>query len=384
MIKAALFTPGLAIGGAERWAATLVACSDPARICWTGVAINAFSGRDPAMCREVAAVTSIYAPPVMRAYRDKLTAAGESPDCSQYIQECPDLRTAVEQACAGADVLIGWGPYFCDPAIRTARTPQYRVHVSHTSEPAAQPVAGPYRVYRVAVSEAARNGFGVQAANAHVIYNGVDLRRLQPQEGREAIRRRWGVRAEQRVLGFIGRQATVKNAAAAVQAMTRLDPRIWRCVYYGSTPTGQRACDAPLLAAALRGETPDVQCFTHTDSIADVYAGLDVVMLASDAEACSLVLLESWLTHTPVVATLVGCLPELQAKHGPLCMAVPKRAPAAVLAAAVEQAVAAEHLETITRAYTLAAQTLTATAMVTRWADYLERLLAPSLVRLAL
>jgi glycosyltransferase involved in cell wall biosynthesis len=219
---------------------------------------------------------------------------------------------------------------------------------------------------------------------AHVIYNGVDVRRLQPREGREAIRDRWGVGPEHYVLGYIGRYAPGKNPAAAVQAIAGLDPRVWRCVYYGAAAAGQQTRSEPILVAALQGRLPNVQCFEHTGDIADVYAGLDVVMLASDAEACSLVLLESWLTRTPIVATLVGSLPVLQAQHGQLCVAVPRRAPTDVLAAAVERAVAIETQEVVARAYMLALQEFTAEAMAARWTSYLEQLQMPTLVQLAL
>lgn len=384
MISVAMLTPGLAIGGAERWAATLITHTDPTRIRWTGVVINAFGGRDPAMCREVAAVTDIYSPPVIQTHRGRLTMAGASMGYEPYIRECPDMRAAVEYACRGADILLGWGPYFRDPAVREARTPRWHVHVSHTSEPGRPVATTPHRTCHVAVSEAARNGFGPQGAMAHVLYNGVDVRRLQPREGREAIRDRWGVGPEHYVLGYIGRYAPGKNPAAAAQAIAGLDPRVWRCVYYGAAAAGQQTRSEPILVAALQGRLPNVQCFEHTGDIADVYAGLDVVMLASDAEACSLVLLESWLTRTPIVATLVGSLPVLQAQHGQLCVAVPRRAPTDVLAAAVERAVAIETQEVVARAYTLALQEFTAEAMAARWTSYLEQLQMPTLVQLAL
>jgi hypothetical protein len=46
MIRAAMITPNLPLGGAERWLTELIVLSDPTKLQWTGVAISGWGGAD--------------------------------------------------------------------------------------------------------------------------------------------------------------------------------------------------------------------------------------------------------------------------------------------------------------------------------------------------
>ena len=97
-------------------------------------------------------------------------------------------------------------------------------------------------------------------------------------------------------------------------------------------------------------------------------------MLASHREAFSLTLIEAWIAGTPVVATPVGALPELQQKYGSLAVQVPSNPTAEELAEGVCRAAGAEGEEIAARAQALALEHFTCEKMLDRWTKYLGKL----------
>jgi len=377
-----MLTPNLSVGGAERWVATLIRHSDPAELQWTGVALSGWGGVEPALCKEITeAGVPIYAEKIIQktSKKQKPTPAAMSPDCEEWLIRTTNIVDAVEKASATADVLIAWGDYKYRRFLKGPNSPNKFVLVSHSShhKPHAIPPAPYCETYLTAVSERAKVPYTFKDnPPTTVIYNGIDLERIKPQTPREMMRAMWCAQ-DKHVIGYVGRHTQEKNPGAAVKAMQILDNDYWRAVYYGNYPTGHRASKDTVLHEAKSNPTPDVQFYEPIMEIGNVYAGIDVLMLASHSEAFALTLLEGWLTKTPIVATPVGSVPELQKRFGTLVIEVPMDPTAEQLADACARAIGPEGDAIVARAYDVAMENFTAAKMAANWAAYLHRIVKP-------
>lgn len=379
MIKAAILTPNLSMGGAERWIVSMVRYADPRRVHWTGVALSGWGGCDPDLCRELAQYTRIVSGPP-RAEIILGTPPGRQPlapfaVAPHELQETDSLYTAIKEVTRDAQVLVTWGGHKFDRVVNQPGLPT--VLVSHSSHTKPQPLTPKQGVtHLVAVSEAATRPLlydGNPAAT--IIHNGVPPDRLSLYRGRSRRRQLWGCADAHLIVGYVGRFSHEKNPGAAIEAVQHLDDR-WRAVYYGELPPGQQPPDPDLVAAALQRQDPRVVIRNYSACVGDIYAGLDVLMLASHTEAFSMTMIEAWLAGVPIVSTPVGAVPELEAQHGPLVIPVPLRPTGEQLAAACRLAVAAEGRAIAKHAQQVAQQHWTCDSMVTHWADYLEMVVA--------
>jgi glycosyltransferase involved in cell wall biosynthesis len=368
MINAALFTPNLTLGGAERWIVSLAKFASCARLRWTGAIVSGWGGLDEHLCRELAQYVKVHTndagwhgqPGARELASSHFHAIHDSFD------EC------VSSACRHADVLVAWGSDQLCSAFEHLSIP--RVLTSHTSERPnpLRPISG--ATHLVAVSEVATEFFRERQGNElplTVVYNGADQFRCQPQAGRAAQRAAWGADDNEIVLGYLGRYSVEKNPAATIEAITNL-PANFKAVFYGSsTPRDQHTINEIKLMA--RSRAPDRVLFREpVPHVGDVLAGLDVFVLASHREAFSLALIEAWLAGVPVVATPVGSLPELERKVGPLAIGVPMHPSGKQLSAAVRRACGHEGKQIARRAQRLAKAHFTGEAMGQRWVNYLE------------
>src|SRR5580698_1676462 len=62
-LRAAILTPTLMMGGAERWLISLARCCDQRQVEWTGTALSLGAIVHPDLCREMAAYMPVYAGP---------------------------------------------------------------------------------------------------------------------------------------------------------------------------------------------------------------------------------------------------------------------------------------------------------------------------------
>lgn len=137
----------------------------------------------------------------------------------------------------------------------------------------------------------------------------------------------------------MGRQSPEKNPLAPAKAVWAARNRrpAWHAVYYGPGPAGRGPC--PETHAWCEEHIPGrYRMYPPETHIGDILQGFDCLVLASHREAFSLTLIEAWLAGTPVVATPVGSVEELEAKFGRLVFRVPVDPSPEQLAEAVAQA----------------------------------------------
>ena len=150
---------------------------------------------------------------------------------------------------------------------------------------------------------------GYPAASLVTIHNGIDVRQVRSERGRDEIRRALGIPPGALVIGTAGRLSPVKAQAALLRAARRIlnerpDARILLA--------GDGPLRAELIATARRlgishacvfaGARPDVH---------DVIAAMDIFALSSLHEGTPIALLEAMALQRPVVATAVGGVPEV-------------------------------------------------------------------------
>lgn len=369
MIKAAMVTPNLTLGGAERWLVDLVKHSDPSRVVWTGVAVSSFGGADEHLATELAKHTRLV------ANKSVNRPAHAKPFFWPAMHEItsPDFRDTVTKACRGADVVLTWGSPDMGYWFDGFKMP--RVTCSHTTlqENAARPITG--ITHLTAVSEVAMCFFdgrdGSKGLPRHVIYNGADPGRLVPSKPREQIRAGWKLGPKDVAIGYLGRQSEEKNPLAPAMAVS-VSPKWYHAIYYGFGPSGTDFCEKTRRWCE-RNIPGRFQMHRPTPQVGNVLQGLDVLVLASHREAFSLTLIEAWMSGVPVVATPVGSIPELEAKYDKLVFRVPIKPHAEELSLAADLALTPILRDRVrSRAYKLAQEQFTIRAMVDRWMDYLE------------
>ncbi len=161
--------------------------------------------------------------------------------------------------------------------------------------------------------------------------NGVDLTRFDPNrlgaDDRAAIRRRLGVRPDERVVGFVGRLVREKGVLELVSAAR--ERRGWRVLLVGPDERGVKAdALAPSALAAGAGVT----WLGLQRDMPPLYAAMDVVALPSHREGYPRSLVEASAMGRPIVASRVrGCREVVVA--GETGLLVPERDPASLRAA---------------------------------------------------
>jgi glycosyltransferase involved in cell wall biosynthesis len=146
----------------------------------------------------------------------------------------------------------------------------------------------------------------------HLLGNGVDLDRfsLTPRTAavRKQIRAELGATDQHVVVGAVGRLVWEKGYAelfAAAAQLRRTVPQVMIVVAGPSEPGKRDGIDAEALAKA---ETEGVRFLGHRSDIEDLYAALDVYVLASHREGFPRSAMEAAAMGLPVVATDIrGC-----------------------------------------------------------------------------
>lgn len=357
-LRVGLVTPNLVLGGAEFWILGLLKYCDPSEIAWTGVVITNPEVCDDAMCGQAARHAPLYSGSLEILDRTPAPHAG-------CVQRFRTLREAVGRICRESGVIVFWGVADFGQQLRGLDFSGQIVLVSHG---ACEWTEGILRSnasvanWRVGVSAAAASAF--RSADAVIIHNGGDQERCRITRARGEVRREWGARDDEKLVGYVGRFSWEKNPAAAALAVSQLGPP-FRAVYIGA---GWKRDD---VQACVRGLAPRAIFLPPQMDIGNALNALDVLVLASPSEGFSLILTEAWLCGVPTVATRVGAVPELEAQHGQLVIPVPIDPCGEELASAVREALGPESVAVVNRAKKIAWANYTAKAMAERWTRFL-------------
>lgn len=371
MIRAALLTPNFSLGGAERWILQLLEHVDPTRVQWTGLGVSGHGGADPELCRQAAKLTTVHSNLVPPSRRHPAAHPFEPVDIGKWH---PDFLAIVRELTKDADCLLTWGHSDMKQWFSGVTVP--RICCSHSTARelgTLRPISG--LTHLAGVAEVALKYFddrpGLTGLPRQVIYNGADPAHLRITCSREEQRAIWGYGPDDIVVGHIGRHSPEKNYLALAQALPCLPDR-YKAVYYGRDQRHYHQPAADLAAfGALFGDR--FRCYLPEPSVGSILNALDVLVVASHNEACSLVMIEAWLSGLPVVATPVGSVPELQARFGQLVTPVPIDPTPEALADAIQWAAMTGGRVLAAGALDVAQKHFTIRAMADNWASYLER-----------
>jgi len=215
-------------------------------------------------------------------------------------------REEVRRAARECDVLLFWGPRELARWISDCRPPLC-VFVAHGEGPFTQAIydgCHPIIDHVIAVSQRVRERLG-EPESCSVIPNGVDTAHLSRSLPRSEARRRLGFAPDDFVIGFVGRFSSEKRPEALIHALASL-PRQFKGLFVGWGLLYPR-----LLELANRLIPGRYAFATATRSTGDYYQAMDALCLPSEEEGFALVILEAMLCGRPVIATPVGCVPEL-------------------------------------------------------------------------
>lgn len=329
--KLALLSPCLGMGGAERCLVDIAHTVDRRYLEPIGIGARMHAFANSALVARAEAVCPV--------------AFGEA-SCAELVQRC--------------DLLLFWGmPYHA--AEHAPRAIAYVAHGAGTwAEQMLPDLARLPHIRLAAVSRWAAATFGGRPSA--VLHNAVDTERLQVRRGRAALRRDWGVAEHEIVIGYVGRLSGEKNVPAAARAARALGSP-YRACYVGP--------DYLDLRRHVRAEFPEALFVDAVEHVGDVYAAIDVFLLASPSEGFSLALAEAWWLGVPTVATRVGAVPELEQRYGEITAIVPVGATPEQLAGGVRRALSPEHRPVIHRAKSMARHHCTMESYGRSWTAFL-------------
>ena len=190
----------------------------------------------------------------------------------------------------------------------------------------------------VALSQAVKDTLvrnGIPAEHVTVITGGIDFpERLADAGARGRMRARWGFAPDDFVIGHVAAFTAEKGQIDALDALLALLPKHpkMRMILAGDGPLRED----PRTQEKVRALRGAAQLPGYLKPDAEFYAGLDLFLVNSTAEALGLSALYAMAHEVPVIASDVGGLPEVVGGTGWL---IPPSDPVA-LAAAIEEAVA--------------------------------------------
>ncbi|MFN8072572.1 MAG: D-inositol-3-phosphate glycosyltransferase [Mycobacterium sp.] len=147
-------------------------------------------------------------------------------------------------------------------------------------------------------------------ARIDVVHPGVDLKTFTPGD-RAAARAALGLRADERIVAFVGRIQPLKAPDVLLRAVALLPPGVRVVIAGGVSGSGLAAPDSLTRLAAELGIADRVTFLPpqSRENLVDVYRAADLVAVPSYSESFGLVAVEAQACGTPVVAAAVGGLP---------------------------------------------------------------------------
>ncbi len=344
-IKVAFLTPGLTVGGAERWVASLCRHFDRSKVNPLYVIVQ----KSTEIVRE---------------------ARRWIPSDVRILADVRLLQAAMKEV----DVLISWGPVELDKL--TAGAACQIVDVAHgTLGHWGGADRDGFKVQEVIAREAIAAGAHLAAVNEEcllnyppevrdrvtIIPNGAELSRVEPSVSKEEAKAKFGIDPGQKVVAFVGRFAKEKNLQALVDALDFLPG--WTLLAAG-----------PKYKLPVRLEGKSVVMPGPVDPPGDLYRAADVLCMPSFHEAHSLVLVEANLAGVPVVSYDYPAMKHLTAKHGPLAWLVEPRCSPQALATEILVANEFQGSPHVEKVRQIAMENYTAAAMTRRMEVFLDRI----------
>lgn len=191
--------------------------------------------------------------------------------------------------------------------------------------PIARRMLGKTATRIIAISQAVRRSLldqGFPEDKIVVLYNGVDTARFHPGRTGGTERERLNVPAGGFVFGMIAQMVPWKRHDLFLEAASQIAARYPHARFWIA---GDDAfADHPDYVASLRGQAESsaladkVLFLGYRENIEEVMAGLDALVLPSDAEPFGRVLIEAMAMGKPVIATRAGGPPEVleEGQHG--------------------------------------------------------------------
>jgi glycosyltransferase involved in cell wall biosynthesis len=151
---------------------------------------------------------------------------------------------------------------------------------------------------------------GIPPERRHVVYDGIELDRMDLAADGHSFRSRLGLAAEDWLVGLVGLLIPWKGQRLLLDAAPRLlagNPRL-KLMFIGTTPADCRDYEAQLRARVEReGMSGRVIFAGHQTDMPAVYNGVDVVLSAStEPEPLGTVVIESMTMARPLVAPAFG------------------------------------------------------------------------------
>ena len=151
-----------------------------------------------------------------------------------------------------------------------------------------------------------------------VIYNGVDTALFNPSVAGEKVKKEFAITDEECVIGIASRfnklkgHETFLKAAQILSVGSDVKRRLRFLVVGGAVFNEDIPREAYLHKLTRELAIDDKVVFTGVrKDMAEVFAAMDIVVLASDAEPCGRVILEAMASGKPVIATNSGGSPEM-------------------------------------------------------------------------
>jgi len=189
----------------------------------------------------------------------------------------------------------------------------------------------------VALSQAVKDTLvrsGIPAEHIEVITGGIDFpEQLADPGARERMRAQWGLSPNDFAIGHVAAFTAEKGQLDALDSLLALLPKHpnIRMLLVGDGPLRED----PRTQERVRAASGAAQLPGYLKPAAEFYAGLDLFLVNSTAEALGLSALHAMAHAVPVIATTVGGLPEVVGGTGWL---IPPGDPRA-LAEAIEEAI---------------------------------------------
>lgn len=360
-IRVCFVIPSLHYGGAERWTLDLARHCNPMKVLWTGTVVAHPEWVDQRMLRSLSALMPVFHDSTVWERGQRRGGA--------------NLDEAAEHLLGPADVVVTWEiDEYTRGLVDRIGIPV--VNVAHRHDRASLSKYLKQTDNLVTVWPSCRGTFGEDnIERVVVIPNGVDLNRCYPLRSRAEMRQIWGCSDAAIVVGYLGRIDAHKNCVAIARAVQGLGDGAFGVLVGSST---SRAADVETAVRNIVGDR--VHICSPVEDIGSALAAIDVFMLPSRSEVCSLSLLEAWAATVPVVATRVGAVPDLEAELGPLVVPMDPETGSANLARAVRQAISGslELAAMRQRAADVVRQRFNVLQMARAWDDYLVELTGPA------